>query len=341
MAETSQHWNLFGYDLRTAYRYWRAGWKELFWGDRSWLRRSLGETVQALFPESGSEQYYHADRQVKKRSSKAIACIIPNKLVLSKELDLPSNVELELESLLALEVRARSPFLEEDTQYGWRVTGHNKGRLQVCLAIVSRSAVMAYLRQNDIVETSENIEIWALINEAPVVINGFGETERYARYRKRIRWFVAGVIYCLLMLGLLISIPVAVQYLQLQEREEQYESAQQSAAKAVELRSQLTTNNQRAREINDLFASSRDPYPGLEKLTALLGDNIWLSLVNMKGNKVRIEGYASNAAALMQKLSDLPEIEEVTAPSAIRFDNRSKKERFVLELSLKSTGGKK
>lgn len=336
MAESSQHWNLFGFDLRTSYHYWRAGWKEFFWDERSWLRRSLGETVQVLLPELGAQSYYHGDREVKKQKSKATACVLPEQLFLSKTMSLPANVELELESLLELEVRARSPFLKEDTHYGWRVIERSKGRLQVCLVIVSRSAVMGYLRRHNIAETGGDHEVWALVQDFSVVINGFGEGQRYLRYRKKIKWFVAGVGYCLLMFGLLVSIPVGVQYLQLQEREQQYAAIQQSAAPAVELRTQLAINNQRASEINQLIASSQDPYPRLEKLSQLLGDNVWLSLVDIRGDTVRIDGYASNAAVLMQILSDQPEIEKVSAPSAIRLDTRSKKERFVLELTMRA-----
>lgn len=341
MADASQQWSLFGFDLRQAYQYWRAGWQELFSGERSWLRRSLAEVVRVSIPESGVEQYYQADKQVKKKNSKTHACIIPDSLVLVKELNLPINVELELDSLLALEVRARSPFLEEDTCYGWRVAGYNKGKMQVCLVILSRATVMSYLRQNSLVEAGQDIEVWVSVNDQPIVINGFGEIPRYQRYQRRIKWLATGIIYCLLMLALLISTPVAVKYYQLETRNKQYVAVQKSAAKAVELRAQLTENNERAREINYLLASNPDLYPIVERLSELLNDTIWLSTVNVKGNKIRIDGYASNAAALMQKLSEQPEIEKVSAPSAIKFDARSKREHFVLELSMKQSKGNK
>ena len=341
MADTSQRWNLFGLDLRYAHQYWHAAWNELFSGERSWLRRSLEETVQVLSPESGAEHYYRAGKQVKKQKSKTQACIIPDQLVLVKELILPENVELELDSLLALEVRARSPFLEEYTCYGWCVSGHKDGQIQVCLVMLSRDTVLSYLRKNGLAESGHDIEVWASVNNQTIVINGFGELPRYQRYQRRIKWLIAGTVYSLLMLGLLISIPVAVKYQQLEIRDKQYTAVQESSAQAVALRTQLSVNNERAREINHLLASSPDPYPIIERLSELLSDNIWLSMVDIKGDKIRIEGFASNAAALMQKLSEQPEIEKVSAPSAIRFDSRSKREHFVLDLSMKQDKGDK
>lgn len=335
MADTSQHWNLFGYDLRGAYQDWRAAWKELFWGERSWLRRSLGETVHVLLPETADEQYYRAGRQVAKQKCIAQACIIPDHLVLSRVLVLPANVELELESLLAIEVRSRSPFLAEDTQYGWQVVEHESGQIKVLLVIVSRSAIRDYLRQKELAES--DLEVWTLFNNQPVVINGFGELPRYQRYRRQIAWFVTGLMYCLLMLCLLVTIPVAVKYFQLQKLEQQYLVVQQSAEPAVALRAQLRLNNERVHKINQLIVGSRDPYAEIEYLSSLLNDDVWLSLINIKGDKIRMEGFAENAAALMQKLSDQNRIEKVRAPSAIRFDNRTKRERFVMELSLKKS----
>lgn len=341
MADTSQQWNLFGLDLRQAYQYWHAAWKELFSGERSWLRQSLEETVRVSLPESREEQYYRAGKQVKKQKYTTHACVVPEQLVLVKELSLPINVELELESLLVLEVRARSPFLEEDTCYGWRVTGYDDGQIQVCVVILSRTTVLSYLRQKGMAESTKDIEVWALNDHQPVVINGFGELPRHHRHEKRIKWLIVGTIYCLCMLFLLVSIPVSVKYFQLEIREKQYIEVQQSSAEAVELRTLLTENNKRAREINHLLANSPDPYPIIERLSELLSDNIWLSFVDIEGDKIIIDGFASNAAALMQKLSEQPEIEKVSAPAAIRFDSRSKREHFVLELSLKQDKGDK
>lgn len=339
MVDTSQRWNLFGLDLRDAYQYWHAAWQELFSGERSWLRRSLEETVRVSLPEIGTEHYYRAGKQVQKQKSKTHACIIPDQLVLLKELNLPANVELELESLLALEVRARSPFLEEYTSYGWRIAGYKGGQIQVCLVMLSRATVLSYLRKNNLAESGQDIEVWASVDNKPIVINGFGELSRYQRHQQRVKWLIAGTIYSLVMLALLISIPVAVKYHQLEIRDKQYVAVQQSSAKAVDLRMDLATNNERAREINQLLANSSDPYPIIERLSELLSDKIWLNSVDIRGDKVLIDGFASNAAALMQKLSEQSEIEKVRAPSAIRFDSRSRKEHFVLELTMKQNKG--
>lgn len=336
MADASQHWNLFGYDLRGAYQDWRAAWKELFWGERSWLRRSLGETVHVLLPETADEHYYRAGRQVAKQKCVAQACIVPDHLVLSRELVLPANVELELESLLALEVRSRSPFLAEDTRYGWHIE-HENSQIKVYLFIASHSAIQGYLRQKELVEL--DLEVWTLVNKQAVVINGFGELPRYRRYRRQITWFVTGLMYCLLMLCLLITVPVAVKYLQLQKLEQQYVAVQHSSESAVNLRAQLRLNNDRAQNINQLVAGSSDPYLEIEQLSSLLDDTVWLSLINIKGDKIRMEGFAKNAAELMQKLSDQNRIEKVRSPAAIRFDNRTKRERFVMELSLRKSMG--
>ncbi len=321
MATGSHNWQLFGYDLRGLAGLWRAGWGELFWGQDSRLRRLLDEPVRVNFPDSEPVPAHGASAQV-----------LPDDLVLARWLKLPEAVEADLLSVLALEVRANSPFPEDDTCYGWRIGARANKQLHICLVIVSRSAVLSYLRERLGELGAEHTEVWAQVDEQLLVIEGFGEARRYQRYRRRLRRLGFYTVYGLLLMLAILSAPMAVRYAQLQAYESLYEETRREAGEAIRLRSQLTASEQRLNDIKAELAASGQPYRELVRLTSLLGDDAWLSQFELRGDRLRIQGEANNAAALMQELSTRGWYTDVRASSAIRRQ-RSGAESFALEMT--------
>lgn len=322
MATDSRNWQLFGYDLHSVLGLWRAGWRELFWGQGSRLRALLDEPVRVHYPDSALEP----------SGETASAQVLPDDLVLTRWLSLPQAVEGELLSVLALEVRANSPFPADDTCFGWRIGSRANNQLRVCLAIVSRSAVLGYLRGHLAEQAVERTEVWAEVDGQLLVVEGFGETRRYDRYRRRLRRLGLYSAYCLLVLLLILSVPMGIRYAQWQSYETLYQDTRREAADAVRLRNQLTASEQRLAAIKEEIAAAGKPYRELQRLTGLLGDDIWLSQFELRGDRLRIQGEADNAAALMQELSTRGWYSDVRATAAIRRQ-RSGKESFALELT--------
>jgi general secretion pathway protein L len=344
MALGSHHWTLFGYDLRTLPALWVASWREVLWSQDAPLRRWLDEPVSVrepwvdtgLVPESrllGSQP--HSSK------SMANAQLLPNEMVLVCWLNIPERAEAHLVSALALEVRARSPFPEDDTRFGWRIAERERGNIRVCLVLVSRSATQNYLQKFLSPEDCANTEAWVRVDELYVVIEGFGEVLRnfrYSQHLKRLGLLCGGI---LLLVCMLMILPVGLRAIQLAHYEQGLVDARARSVEAVRLRDQLMQRNEQAEEVTRLLKSSGSPYTELLTLTYLLDDTVWLTSLEMRGNKLRIDGMAGNAAELMQSLSAQPHYLDVRAPSATRLDARSGQERFVFDITLAGEGAQR
>lgn len=336
MALGSHHWTLFGYDLRTLPAIWLASWREVLWSQDAPLRSWLDEPVLVREPwvENQAPTTQLVGRATGSQTGEAKAQLLPEQMVLVSWLNIPERAEAHLASALALEIRARSPFPADDTSFGWRVAGRAGGMLRICLAIVSRSAVHTYLERYLEPAEVSSTEVWARVDDLYLVITGFGEQQRHLRYRSHLKRLGGWCGLVLLLSLLLMIVPVGLRAIQLQHYQDELINAQRGSAEAVRLRNELAVNNERAVEITRLVAAAGKPYDQLLHLTHLLDDSIWLSSFELRGEKLRIDGMAENAAELMQLLSVQPHYADVRAPSAIRRDARSGQERFVLDITL-------
>lgn len=341
MALGSHHWTLFGYDLRTLPAIWLASWRDVLWSEDAPLRYWLDEPVEVREPwaSAGPDPSTQlVGRRSNDQTCRAKAQLLPDQMVLVCWLNIPERAEAHLSSALALEIRARSPFPADDTSFGWRIAGRAGGVLRVCLTIVSRSAVHAYLERHLSATEVETEEVWVRVADLYLVISGFGEQRRHVRYSGRLKRLAAWCGYVLLLSVVLMLLPVGLRAIQLQHYQDELASVQAGSAEAVRLRNELAINNERAREITRLAQAAGKPYDELLRLTFLLNDSIWVSALELRGEKLRIDGMAENAAELMQLLSAQPHYSDVRAPSAIRRDARTGQERFVLEITLALPG---
>lgn len=335
MPLASQQWILFGYDLRQLSTLARTLWSEVLNSPDGFLRRNFDEQVTLIqLDKNNREDISVAAIGGANLPAKSTAIVLPDELQLSLLLNLPVAAESYLESAVALEVQMRSPFAAGDTVYGYREVTRKEGTLEVALVLASKSAVEAYLNRAANYPPSE---LWANVYGHWVVISGYAENAREQRYKRRLLRVAAWSMAIFLLTLVLMAIPVGLRHIQLNYYQDQQFSAQQAAAPALALRNSLVASNQRIEEINAWLAGQPNGLQELARLTAALPDDAYLTNLELSKEKLRIEGMASNAALLMQTLSELNYYSKVTAPSAIRRDPRSQLERFVLDLQVSTT----
>jgi len=337
MLDTSQSWNLFGYDLRQGWYVFRAGWRDFLWGADSPVLPIIDETV--LVYRQGEEPLNYqagqpAPQAASSEGAKSSAVLLPDNLVLPRMITVPRAAEGNLEAVVEIEVKANSPFPDGDTCYGWSIVSRDDQGSAVQLVISSSSTVMEYIAEQLDCHDVHAHEVWAQIDNNVVVLSGFGEAARQGRNKKRMIRAGMGIAYCLIALVACFAVAAGMKYLELQQVRAIYESTENRAANAVKLRSELSVGKQQVAAVNAIIAKNLDPRTELTRLSRLLDDATWLTGVDIQGTKIRIDGHSLDAAALMQKLVDEPAYEEVSAPAAIRKDSRSRTERFVLDLRL-------
>ena len=342
MLETSQPWNLFGYDLRQGFFWFKAGWRDFLWGPRSPILPIVDETV-ALYGEAAEPRHFRAGAPaIAPETAEALQCravLLPDRLVLPRKLRIPRAAEGDLEAAVLLEVQANSPFPADDTCYGWSIIGSDQQSLALQLVISSYSAIMEFIGGRFDCHDKNAYEVWARVGDSHVILGGFGEGARRERNRSRMTAVGLKMIYIVGALIACFAIAAGLKYLELKRVEAVHDAIKARAAHAMELRERVSAGKQRIDAANALVNETPDLQLELARLTRLLGNDTWLAQVDLQGSRIRIEGQSPDAAKVMQTLSDEEVYEKVTAPVAIRKVSRSDLERFVLDLALAPPGG--
>lgn len=309
MLDQSRQWYLFGYDMRRIGHHWQVAWAEFLWGDRSPVRARLDEVVQV---EGGGVQgNFHAGSPVVAGEPTCAAIVLPETLVLFKTLALPLAAEDELESVMRLEVMANSPFPAGDTAAGWSLSERGEKNLRVELAIASRSAAMRLLgREYDVHDVHER-EVWALAGGRPIVLRGFGEGARLARYQRRLLRIALLLGGSLLLVLLILALATGGKYLRLQQYEALAARVESEAVEVTRQRQSLSVANQTILAVNEVLREYPDPHKELARLTALLGDEAYVAQFTQRGRELRLRGRAEDAAGVVQSLTREAAYEEV------------------------------
>lgn len=336
MFESGQNWELFGYDTRSLGRHFVAAWKDLLWAYDSPLRKHLDETVTLQTPEG--ERVYQAGTPTGSIAAACRAVLLPDELVLTRQLRLPLAVEPDLEDALALEAQACSPFAASDTGTGWLVTARDERQIHVELVIVSLSAAMAYIGQQYGSHDAHAQEVWVAAGDNMVVVRGFGEGQREKFYRRRLLRVASmfGVAAILLLLVLLVS--AGFKKWELQRLTELEASTQHAAADAMRLRSALAEANETIAAVNGLLAMNPSAHRELARLTRLLDDSTYVDRLEINGREIEIQGKAVDAAQVMESLTRQAEYDDVVAASPIRKLQNTGIEQFNLKVQLAGGG---
>ncbi len=332
MLDTSKQWVLFGYDMRHIGAHWRAAWVEFLWGDRSPVRARLDEVVRV---RAGDDyRWFHVGEEVEARETPCEGILLPESLTLVRSVTLPRAAESDLDSAMALEVMSRSPFPGDDTASGWRVADVGEQQLRVDLCIVSLSATMRFLGQQFGQHEPRQREIWAEVDGKPVMLRGFGEGHRLSRYNARLRR--VGIVAALALLLLLAALGAAAgsKYLELRQYQTLAASVQAEAQEAMELRTALAQASETVSAVNAISAEYPNPHRELVRLTRLLDDRAYLAQFTMRGHEIRVRGRATDAASVMQKLTEHESFAEVTAPGGIVSVGNTGQEQFTINIRL-------
>ncbi|WP_116367407.1 PilN domain-containing protein [Parahaliea mediterranea] len=334
MLDASQKWQLFGFDVREIGKYWQHAWAEFLWGDRSPVRSHLDELVRLQGPDG--ERYFHGGVQVDPgRADYCEAIQLPADLVLSRALRLPLAAEADINAVMQIEVASCSPFPAADTAAGWTVQSREDSALKVQLAIASLSATMTYLGSHYDIHKVDEVEVWADGPERPIVLRGFGEGLRLQRYKRRLQRIGLMLGGCVVLVLAMLLVAAGGKYLELRRVQAQAEALQVDAATAQQIRGELQSANETAGKMNEVLAQFPNPHFELARITALLGDDAYVTQFTMRGSEIRLRGRATDAAGVMQSLSAVEAFAEVSSPAAITRLGNTGQEQFTINIKLR------
>ncbi|MFT7287653.1 MAG: general secretion pathway protein L [Halieaceae bacterium] len=349
MNVPDNQWMLFGVDMRHIGQQWVAAWRDLLFSMDSPLRRRLDEPV-ALHSEEGIQHYQGGAPVVLFDADPACrALLLPEELVLVRELTVPLAAEAEIGPVIDLEVTASSPFPPDDTVSGWQEHKRDDQSLRVLLAIASRSALGRWLAARGdtavLADTSaaaehaeagdrDAWELWARAGSTQVVLRGFGESRRDALYRQRLLrvGLIGGGILTLILLS--ASLFAVQQRFLLQRLGAERARVEREATGVAGMRAELAGANQAISVANQELSRYPNPHIEIARLTQLLQDDGYIAHFSMRGHAVRIRGRSAKAATVMQTLASETAYSAVTAPQAITTIGSTGLEQFHLDIEL-------
>lgn len=332
MAFEAANLRLFGLDLGGLGNSLRQGWAGVLrWPLLAWL--TPAEPVEVHRPD-GSRRYYAGLVECARPASGGAgfhALLLPQDLVLSRQLRLPHLTDAEIEAALQLELQADSPFPDAELDWGWRIDSVEEAGLGITLAFAARDHVDAYVAAHR-GGLPDRFEIWADAG-GPVVLRGRGEAPRLARTRARRHRALLWLLLLLVLAGGLVAAP----YWQLRARtidaQRQLEQMDNASAGYLAARGALVRAENRIAAVAAWRDGKADMLDTLRRLTALLPDSAWLSRLDIEDRKVRITGSAADAAGLMETLRLDPGIAELRALNPI-VRGRDGRDAFYLEFVL-------
>ena len=342
MTAQRNPWQLFGLDLRSAWRAFKFDWTELG-RSRPFAWFAPRSAVRVLLLDGGDVSRTGCSAEpasaVPKRD--ALAIELPVDLVLERTIVLPDLPDADIDQVVLLEVQSSAPFADAELVWGWcRNPANEAGLHPTRVVLAARSHVERFLQEQAERLAGVVPEVW-FDAQNPVLMRGFGETRRFARER---RWLALNLFLGAVLLGILGAMaltPVLIEH-------NKNAVAQAAFAKVQQDTAGLVAQRDKVAHANDLLANigttvTKKPYAAvlLNTITNLLPDDVILDRLELRGDLVRLVGRAGEAAKLLQLLSAHSGFHSVRAPAAIARNAATGKETFVIEFNLGDAAAKK
>lgn len=266
-----------------------------------------------------------------------VAIELPDNLVLHLSWSPPAVGAGDLLGAIALHAQSASPFPEADQAWGYRTRpSTGGGALVIDIALASRRQITQHVQtQVSRLAGASAPEVWvSLPSGAPIVIQGFGESERQAQAaRGRLVRYAFLAAACALLAAIAITPTLQLRFRAL-DAYAAHEALSRRTAPLVMQREALMKTAEGLGALAEFQAARIEPLRILDKLTRALPDDTALQNLVLKDQKVTITGLTANASSLMQTLSEQEGLRDVRAPSPATRSGGDAKENFTIEFTV-------
>ena len=261
-----------------------------------------------------------------------VLLLIPEPLVLRKNLALPAVARANLRQVLGFEMERRTPFTPDQTYFDFTITGHDKNtnKLNTILIIAPRDRVDPQL---DIIRN------WGIVPDAIRPSQEHAEGEKINLLSPDARPEQPGDTnrLTLLLVCLVFILLLAVLYIPLSTLEQDVDKlvaeAGQSRKAVQELQALRQERDTLLKQINFLAVKRTSEISSIEllnEITRILPDDTWLTRLVIKDDEIQIQGESDNASALIQTIESSAFFSDVEFGSPVTQNNATKKEKFYI-----------
>lgn len=358
MSMLNSEAKLFGLDLRHFPGQLRSAWEGL--GQLPWLSRCMPASRLRVLDSNdlqsskwawvrGRQRWSWSSDPQSLDAASAIPEVKPAYTALFlgadqqllRTLHLPPMPQAAIDSAVALDVSAMSPFSEQETLWSYRLYTPAEqshmgqaagGGVSAGVSITSRTLVQQALQQS--AQTAETVEVWGGPSQLPVMFSGFGEGRRLkgeARQRRTL-WLASSVMLALLMA--LALTPTAQLRLRAIDARVQFQQLLEETAPIAAKRQAMMAGVQEMAQLQEQFSQQVDHLQVLAALTRAYPDDTAVQRIQFKGQQITIQGLSTNAANVVEIMSKTPGFQAVRMPSAVTKVPGVDKENFVVEAQI-------
>lgn len=257
---------------------------------------------------------------------------IPDHQVYALSMDLPTCSPWELRRLVGFELMRLTPFPIDDIQFHCTANPHDQalGRHRVAVWVVRRAAVE---------EAHQRAAKAGIADYDVVIMTSQGGCQVLERQRSpatvRFRLGVAALFAALVAIWLWAAFQRAEYWHAEADAARREFTANRAAMVAAKLAQDRLDGLVRALREADRERADRPVLSVLGALARALPDGAWVEDFSLRGNEIRLVGYASDATAILQRLAAEPHFADVRFGAPATKNSVEQSERFDIALRWK------
>ena len=329
----------FSLKLKSLWRDLLAAWRGMLeWPVLSWLWTKLA--VRLWLPGGAcvlSRNIHLAPIHDEKgtRTARFEAVLLPESLLLRRELSLPMLQSQDLTAALVLEVQSLNPFDPGDVVWAHEAVPQDGRALKVHMLLSSRKLIAQHIEAVHPKLKTLPPEVWVSSGGGVgfAMLAGFGEARRL---RHGIAWRWVSALLVMLVLALIVAMAVtpSVQlYLRTLQVHQAMALLNQKAAPVVMQRESLTRTTDLINGLAETMGKPVQPLQVVKLVTDTLPDDTYLWTLQVNGAKVNMTGQTVNASVLMKQLDATPGMSNVIAPTPASKSAGAPREQFAIDFT--------
>ncbi len=332
-----------GLDLKPLWRDLVAAWRGMLeWPVLSWLWTKLAVRLWLPSGECVLSRNIHLAPIHDEKGARAArfeAVLLPESLLLRRDVSMPMLQSRDLMAALALEVQSLNPFDPGDVVWMHEAIPQDGRALKVHMLLTSRKLIEQHVAAVHPGLKALPPEVWVSRPDRLgfAMLAGFGEARRL-RHAIAWRWVSALLVMLVLTLIVAMAVTPSVQlYLRTQQAHQAMTALYQKAAPVVIQRESLTRTTDLINGLAETMGKPMQPLQAVKRITDALPDDTYLWTLQIQGAKVNITGQTVNASVLMKQLDATPGMSNVTAPTPASKTPGAPREQFAIEFTLGPT----
>jgi general secretion pathway protein L len=334
----------FGLDLSFIWHDLQSAWRDMLrWRAFAWITPK--QLVRLNLPDgtlAWSENLQFAASTIQKHAvARFEGIVLPERILLRRNFNLPNLPPAEMEAALAMEVMALSPFPKADVVWCHDLTnvGTTDSTALVQLVMTSRKLVAQHVESVHPSLQLESSEVVVPRTSAAgfQLMPGFGESRRLRRGVIGAWVNVVLALVTLALLGAMAVTPSVQLFFRFTQGYRSMIELQSKAAPVIVQRESFVRTSDQLVSLSDIISKSTPPLQALQLISQALPDDTSLLSLQIQAQKVNITGQTVNAAALMKLLDSTPGLRDVRAPSPATKPLGAPRESFAIEFMLEPT----